>query len=93
MFWKSVKNLPLKSLSLVTKLMLLYIFSTIALLSTICIFLYPTFMRILEHAQGTSVSNLSIECFEKIIMILLITSLAAIVLGHMISSNGLKRLR
>ena len=94
MFWKSVKKLRLKSLSLVTKLMLLYSLSTIGLLGTICLFLYPTFVKIMEQRHGIpAASDLTIECFKHIIMILLIASLATIVFGHMISSNGLKRLR
>lgn len=92
MFWRSVKVARLQSLSLVKKLMLLYSLSTIGLLGTICFFLYPTFMKLIEQISGTPASHLTIECFEKIIIILLLASLAAIIFGHMISRNGLKRL-
>lgn len=43
--------------------------------------------------NGTPASHLTVECFQQIIIILLTASLAAIVFGHMISRNGLKRLR
>ncbi len=94
MFWKSVKKLRLKSTSLVTKLMLLYSLSTIGLLGTLCLFLYPTFAKIMEQMHGIpAASHLTIECYKHLIITLLIASLAAIVFGHMISRNGLKRLR
>ena len=88
MFWKRVK-----SLSLVTKLMLLYSLSTTGLLGTICLFLYPTFTKIMEQMNGTLASNLTIECFKRIIITLLLGSLVAIVFGHIISRKGLNRLR
>lgn len=93
MYWKSVKSLRLKSLSLVTKLMLLYSLSTIGLLGSICVFLYPTFIKMMEQINGNPASNLTIECYERIIITLLLASLAAIVFGHIISKNGLNRLR
>ena len=93
MFWKNVKSLRLKSLSLVTKLMLLYSLSTIGLLGRICVFLYPTFIKMMEQINGDQASNLTIECYERIIITLLLASLAAIVFGHIISKNGLNRLR
>lgn len=95
MFWKRVKAfraLRFKSLSLVTKLMLLYSVSTLGLLGAIALFLYPTLTKILVQAN-TPAANLSVECFEKIIISLLMATLAALVFGHVISRNGLKRLR
>ena len=93
MFLKRVELLRLKSLSLVTKLMLLYSLSTIGLFGTICLFLYPTYIKMVEQINGSPASNLTIECYERIIITLLIASLAAIILGHIISRNGLNRLR
>lgn len=93
MFWKNVNSLQLKSLSLVTKLMLFYSLSTIGLLGTICLFLYPTFIKMMEKINGDPASNLTIECYKQIIISLLFASLVAIVFGHIVSRNGLSRLR
>ena len=93
MFWKNVKRLKLRPLSLATRLMVLYSLSTIGLLGAICVFLYPTFIKIMEKTHGDPVSNLAIECYEKIIISLLLASLAAIIFGHIISRNGLHKLR
>lgn len=72
--------------------MLLYSLSTIALLGTICVFLYPTFIKMMEQINGNSTSNLSVECYERIILSLLLASLVSIISGHIISRNGLKQL-
>ena len=93
MFLKNVKCLRFKSLSLVNRLMLLYSLSTIGLFASIGLFLYPTFTKMIAQIQGIAASNLTIECYEKIIITLLFSSLSAIVLGHIISRNGLKTLR
>lgn len=93
MFLKHVNSLRLKSLSLVTKLMLLYSLSTIGLLGSISVFLYPTYIKMMEQINGNPASHLTIECYERIIITLLFASLAAIVFGHVISKKGLNRLR
>src|SRR3990167_3315944 len=93
MFWKSAKSTLNKPLSLVTKLMLLYSFSTIGLLTTLVLFLYPTFMQIIEQLNGSPASHLTVECYEKFILILLFGSLASIIFGHIIASKGLNRLK
>jgi len=73
--------------------MLLYSLSTMGLLGTICLFLYPTLIKMMEQINGNPASNLTIECYERIIVTLLIASLASIVFGHIISRNGLNRLK
>ena len=90
MFWK---NVQFKSLSLVTKLMLFYSFATIGLLSAISLFLYPTFIKLMEKIHGEEASLMTAECYEKIIIALLVGSLIAIFLGYVIARNGLRRMR
>lgn len=89
----NVRPLRFSALSLVTKLMWLYSFSTLGLLGAICLFLSPTVVKIMEQTQGKLSSSLTGECFEKVIISLLIASLATLVFGHIISRKGLKRLR
>ena len=73
--------------------MLLYSLSTIGLLSAIGVFLYPTFIRIMEKINGSEVSYITAECYEKIIITLLVGSLCAVILGHLIAQKGLNRMR
>lgn len=73
--------------------MLLYSLSTIGLFGAITLFLYPTFVKVTEQMNGIPASHLTIECFEKVIISLLSLAFAAVVLGYVISRNGLKRLR
>lgn len=93
MSWKNVKLFRLQSCSLVTKLMIFYSVSTIALISAIGIFLYPTFLKMLEKTHGEQISDISAECFTKFIITLLLSSLAAIFFGYFIARNGLARVR
>lgn len=86
-------DLRFGSLSLVKKLMFLYSLTTIGLFAAICLFLYPAFARLAEKINGTSASSLTIECFEKVIVSLLIGSFGAIIFGYMIARKGLSRLR
>jgi two-component system heavy metal sensor histidine kinase CusS len=87
----SLKNV--KSLSLVTKLMLLYSLSTMGLISAIGLFLYPTFIKIMEKINGNEASYITAECYEKIIITLLVGSLCAVLFGHFIARKGLNRMR
>lgn len=93
MYWKLVNLFNFKSLSLVNKLMLFYILSIIGILSAIGLFLYPTFLKIMEQINKSQASNITAECYEKIIIILLITSLSTLYFSRLIAKNGLKRLR
>lgn len=93
MFWKSVSFFRSKSLSLVTKLMLFYSLSTIGILTAIGLFLYPTFVKTMQQLHGSQASYITAECFEKIIITLLLGSLSAVIFGHVIARNGLKRMR
>lgn len=93
MFLKNVNIFRFKTLSLVTKLMLLYSLSTIGLLSAIGVFLYPTFIKITEKINGSEASYITAECYEKIIITLLFGSLCSVIFGHFIARNGLNRMR
>ncbi len=94
MFWKNANLFRRRqSLSLVTKLMLFYSLSTIGLLSAIILFLYPMFIKMLEQINGISIINIATECYEKMIIALLISSLTAIVFGYLIARKGLRRMR
>lgn len=73
--------------------MVLYSLSTIGLLSAIGVFLYPTFVKIMEKINGSEASYITAECYEKIIIILLVGSLCAVIFGHFIARNGLNRMR
>lgn len=88
MFWKHVKQ-RVRSLSLVTKLMILYSISTIGILAAISVFLYPTYLKIM---QGQT-SHLSVECVEKLMLSLLLSSLFAVLFGNLIARKGLNKLR
>lgn len=93
MFWKNVNIFKSNSLSLVTKLMLFYSLSTIGLLAAIFTFLYPTFIRLSEKMQGLEASNVTAECYGKIILTLLVSSLISIVFGYFVARQGLQRMR
>lgn len=93
MSWKSVKLFRFTSLSLVTKLMFFYSVSTIGLLSAIAIFLYPTFLKIKDKINIHGASYITAECYEKIIISLLMGSLFSIFLGYLVAKRGLNRMR
>jgi two-component system heavy metal sensor histidine kinase CusS len=92
MFLKNAKLLRYNSLSLVTKLMLFYSFSTISILAAISLFLYPTLIKITTQLNLTQASHFTTECYIKIIIALLMSSLTAIIFGHLIARKGLNRL-
>lgn len=91
MFWNSVNLIRPKSWSLVTKLMVLYAISTIAVLFSISIFLYPTFLDIISHINVTFYNYLEDICYKKIVAALLLSSLVAILLGYIIARNSMSR--
>ena len=73
--------------------MLFYSLSTIGVLTAIALFLYPTFIKIIDQINENDVSNITAECYEKIIITLLVSSLIAIIFGHIIARKGLNRMR
>ncbi|OAI48560.1 hypothetical protein AYO45_01080 [Gammaproteobacteria bacterium SCGC AG-212-F23] len=93
MFWKNVNLFRFKPLSLVTKLMLFYSLSTIGILSAIGLFLYPTYLKMTEEINKIQPSHVTVECYEKIIITLLIGALSAIILGYFMARKGLNRLK
>lgn len=93
MFWKLGKIFQIKSVSLVAKLVIFYSISTIGILASISLFLYPTFLKMIEQINLSKATNITTECYEKLIVVLLLSTLSTIILGHMIARKGLKRLR
>jgi two-component system heavy metal sensor histidine kinase CusS len=73
--------------------MLFYSLSTIGLLAAVGIFLYPTFLKIMEKVNGSGASYITSECYEKIIITLLVSSLISILFGHFVARKGLHRMR
>src|SRR3990167_9423502 len=92
MFWKNVKSYW-QSLSLRTQLMALYTLSTLALLSIIGLFLYPTFNKIISQLNGSEAANITVECFKKIIIILLVGALFALWLGQFVAKRALNKMQ
>lgn len=88
MFWK---NANLRSLSLVTKLMILYTLSTIGILLAITIFLYPTFIHVAQYINGNLGNYLINICYKKIVIALLLSSLGAILIGYFIAKKSLSK--
>lgn len=93
MFLSRVKHLRLLSLSLVTKLMLLYSLSTIGMMTVVSVYLYPTFSHIMQKVNATSESYITVQCYEKIIVSFLLCALSAIFLGYIIARKGLNRMK
>jgi two-component system heavy metal sensor histidine kinase CusS len=91
MFWKSVKSLQRKSLSLAAKLMVLYTISTIALMMVMGIFLYPTFAKMVSHLPTDN--SITIECYARLAMALLLSALGAIVIGGGVAKKGLQKIK
>jgi len=87
MFWKKDKY---KTTSLVSKLMLLYSLSTIGIIISIALFLYPSFNNIIQHSSAPT--HLTIECFKNAIIALLLGSLVAIIFGYVIADRSLKKI-
>lgn len=71
--------------------MALYSLSTLAIITAVYLYLFPTFAKIIEQVSGSHIN--SDECFEKIIIALLLSTLGAIVLGNFVARNGLKKIR
>jgi two-component system, OmpR family, heavy metal sensor histidine kinase CusS len=88
MFWTNVK-IRIRTLSLVTKLMLFYTLSTIGILTAFCFFLRPIFIRLMENQGAT----LTTGCIEKLILAHFMGFFAAIAFGYLIAKKGLSKLR
>ena len=82
MFLKNANLFRFGSLSLVNKLMFLYSFLNLSLLSAIILFLSPTFLNLFIP-----------DCIEKIIATLLLSSLISILFGYLVAKKGLNRMR
>ena len=94
MYLKNVNLFRLQSTSLVTKLMVFYSLSTLGIFSAICIFLYPTFTRVVSQINGSPVAHITTaECYKKLIVTLLLISVSAIIFGYLCARNGLNRMR
>lgn len=81
--------IKLNAWSLVKKLMFLYTFSVLGILASLCLFLYPTFMDVINHVTESYITAL---CYKKVILGLLLTATGTIILGYMIARNGLSRI-
>lgn len=90
MYLKIADHFKFKSGSLVKRLMLLYSISVIGIILSLSLFLYPTFMDVINHLTESYVAEL---CYKKVILGLLLSAAATIVLGYIIARNGLIRLR
>jgi len=93
MFWKNVKIFKFKKISLVSKLTLMYILSTVGLLSAISIFLYPTYIKIINKSNEIQSVYFITECKEKIIFALLASSVVAVLFGFIVAKKGLSKLK
>lgn len=89
MFSKRVNIFQLPSLSLATKLVMLYALSTIGILSVACLLLYSTFI----DSIGQNITSLAITfCYKRVLVVLLVGSLAAIVMGILVTHRGLTKI-
>lgn len=94
-----------KTWSLVTKLMALYSISTLGILLSVFLFLYPTLTGVLDNISekystyqsqlmGSSFKQeVKKVCVDKVIITLLFSTLGTIVLGNIVARNGLRRIR
>jgi len=97
MFWKRDKKISLKSWPLATKLKFLHGISLIAILSTLCLFIYSaTFADIINsqqfknnHPQGPYTA---VQCFMEAKIALLLSAIGAIVLGNIIARNAMLKI-
>lgn len=92
MSWKFANIFKIKSCSLSTKLMVLYTLSTLCLLAAMGLFLYPTFIRVLQQLDATHAYHLTAMCFQRVIIALLLSTFGAVILGYVIARNGLSRI-
>lgn len=70
--------------------MFLYSISVIGIIISLSLFLYPTFMDMINHLTENYVAEL---CYKKVILGLLLSATATIILGYITARNGLTRLR
>jgi len=78
----------------VTKLVILYSLSTVGIFTAICLFLYPTYIKLIDQINGSHAVHITTaECHKKMIISLLLMSVAAIFSGYVIARNGLQRVR
>ncbi|MDP3559441.1 MAG: ATP-binding protein [Legionellaceae bacterium] len=93
MLWKSVKQPNRQVMSLVQKLMCLYALSTMGLLIVVALFFYPTFNHFFSQLDMVSRTNLTVECFKQLIILVLFASISTMLLGQLIARRGLHKIQ
>lgn len=73
--------------------MILYAVSTMGILLSISIFLYPTFINVVQYVNESVGSYLISICYKKVIIALLLSSLGAILIGYFIARNSMNRVQ
>lgn len=87
MFSKLGKRLRTHSLTL--KLVILYTFSTLGILTALGLFFYSKAVGLGVHFSPDQMIYLRAQCYDMIIITFLIGALGAIVLGYMVTRRGL----
>lgn len=87
MFSKFAKSLRLQSLTL--KLMILYTFSTLGILTALGLFFYSKAAGFGAHLSPDQIIYLRAECYDMVIITFLIGALGAIFLGYFVARRGL----
>jgi two-component system heavy metal sensor histidine kinase CusS len=78
--------------SLVKRLTLLYMFSTLGLLLVIALLFFPSIARILSHFNAHDYKQLTVECIKQVIIMLLFVSVSGMLIGHSIARKGLRKI-
>src|SRR3990167_8161703 len=92
MYSKIANLLSIKSWSLVNKLMILYVFTTMLIVAVVCLILFPTFERVTHFADPYHVHILFEACIEKLVLALLLSILSSIVFGKIVAHHGIRRI-
>jgi two-component system, OmpR family, heavy metal sensor histidine kinase CusS len=90
MFWKIANLTRIKSWSLAAKLILCYSLTTTAIVAAACSFLFPAFEKIKHLNNNYYQDGLFSSCIEKFIIALVLSTFSAIILGYIITRNGMK---
>lgn len=89
MFWRHAKH----HYSISAKLNILYAISSLAIITAVCLFLYPTFATLVTHLNDNASADIKISCYKNLVIALLFSAISALVLGKMVTYNGLKGLK
>ena len=87
MFSRFVKPLRLHSLTL--KLVVLYTFSTLGILTALGLFFYSKAAGLSTHLSPDQMIYLRSECYDMVIISFLIGALGAMLLGYIVTRRGL----